>query len=292
MKENLTDRRLSPHKKVKVGKIVKAVLFYLFATLLALFFLFPIYCLLIKSVMPDSQLIEAPALWPSSFNFEPYGKVFSSEYLWYFRNTLIVCLVTILGSVFASSFTAYGLAKVKFKGRKFVFSLILSTVLLPGVVTSIPLYVIYDKIGWTGTLLPLMIPIWFGGGAMNIFLVRQFIKGIPNSLCEAAVIDGASSFRIYWEIILPTIKPILIYVAVMAFFAGWNDFQGPLMYVSANQSSWTISLALYKNFADANNATNLPNVQMAVIMMIPCLLLFGLFQNQLTEGIATTGIKG
>ncbi len=281
------------NRRKSAKKIVGSVLFYCFGVLLSLFFLFPVYALLIKSVMPDFQLYEEPSLYPKYLNFAPYGKVFSPEYLWYFRNTFIVCALYILGTVLAGSFTAYGLTKMNFHGKNAVFAIILVTVFLPGVVTGIPLYIVYDHMGWTGTLYPLWVPVWFGGGAMTIFLIRQFMRGIPNSLTEAAILDGASSFRIYWQIILPMIRPILIYIAVTAFFATWNDFQGPMMYVGDRQSQWTISLALYKEFATASHSTNLPNVQMAagVIMMLPCVLLFALFQKELTQGIATTGLK-
>ena len=259
------------NRRKSAKKIVGSVLFYCFGVLLSLFFLFPVYALLIKSVMPDFQLYEEPSLYPKYLNFAPYGKVFSPEYLWYFRNTFIVCVLYILGTVLAGSFTAYGLTKMNFHGKNAVFAIILVT----------------------GTLYPLWVPVWFGGGAMTIFLIRQFMRGIPNSLTEAAILDGASSFRIYWQIILPMIRPILIYIAVTAFFATWNDFQGPMMYVGDRQSQWTISLALYKEFATASHSTNLPNVQMAagVIMMLPCVLLFALFQKELTQGIATTGLK-
>lgn len=275
-------------------RIVLGVLNYLIMIVIAIIFLFPIYCLLIKSIMPDDQLLRFPSLWPDYLNLEPYATALSPKYLKYIGNTLIVCFANILGVCVSASFCAYGLAKVQFKGRNAVFALIMATVLLPGTVTGIPLYAIYMNLGWTGTLLPLIVPIWFGGGAMNIFLIRQFMKGIPDSYSEAAILDGASSFRIYRSIVLPLIKPILLYLAVMTFIGQWNDFQGPLMYVSSNQERWTISLALYKNFADAANATNLPNVQMAVgvIMMIPCILLYAFFQKELTEGVAAVGIKG
>lgn len=281
-------------KKVRKKRVAQYVLGYFFLILFSVIFLFPFYCLFIESVMPDSQLLELPSLWPSAFNFAPYLKVFSYEYLWYFKNTIFVCGLNILGVCLASSFTAYGIAKVNFKGRNIVFGIILSTVLLPGTVTSIPLFVLYTRMGWVGTHLPLWLPVWFGGGAMNIFLVRQFIKGIPNSYTEAAIIDGANSFRIYVSIIVPLIKPILLYLAVMTFIGQWNDFQGPLMYVKQNQSSWTMSLALYLNFQSLASGKNLPNVQMAagVIMLVPCAVLFGLFQKQLMEGVATIGIKG
>lgn len=281
-------------KKVRKKRVVQYSVGYFFLILFSVIFFFPFYCLFIESVMPDSQLLELPSLWPSAFNFAPYLKVFGYEYLWYFKNTIVVCVLNIIGVCVASSFTAYGIAKVHFKGRNVIFGIILATVLLPGTVTSIPLYVLYTRIGWVGSHLPLWLPVWFGGGAMNIFLVRQFIKGIPNSYTEAAIIDGANSFRIYVSIILPLIKPILVYLAVMTFIGQWNDFQGPLMYVKQNQSSWTMSLALYLNFQSLASGKNLPNVQMAagVIMLIPCAVLFAFFQKQLMEGVATIGIKG
>ncbi len=244
--------------------------------------------------MPDYQLLELPSLWPDYVNLEPFKTALSPEYLQYFGNTLVVCASNILGVCVTAPLSAYALSKLKFKGQGFMFGLILSTVLLPGTVTGIPLYSIYLNIGWTGTLLPLSVPIWFGGGAMNIFLIRQFIKGIPDSYCEAAIIDGASNFKIYTSIILPMIKPVLCYLAVTGFATHWNDFQGPLMYVSSEKESWTLSLALYKNFADLANATNLPNVQMAVgiLMMIPIVVLQALFQKQLIEGVSAIGVKG
>lgn len=280
--------------KTKVKRIVSQTIHYVIYILIAVIYFFPVYCLLVKSVMPDHQLLQLPSLWPEFFNFEPYKKAFSAEYLQYFGNTAIVCLSNILGLCVTAPLAAYAFAKLQFKGRDLMFGLVLATVLLPGTVTAIPLYSIYLNIGWTGTLLPLCVPIWFGGGAMNIFLIRQFMKGIPDSYCEAAIIDGAGSFQIYTKIIIPMIKPVLGYLAIMTFQGCWNDFQGPLMYVSSEKSSWTLSLALYKNFADLANATNLPNVQMAVgvMMMIPIIILFAAFNKQMVQGVSAVGIKG
>ncbi len=296
MSDHSYSEAVAAKKRAKTLRIISKVISYIILSLMAVFFLFPIYCLLIMSVMPDHQLLQMPSLWPENFNFKPYMAVaMDIKYLYYLKNTLVTCGLTILGACFASSFTAFGLTKVYFKGRETMFNIILATILLPGVVTSIPLYTIYDKLEWTGSLLPLWLPVWFGGGAMNIFLVRQFIRGIPNSLCEAAVLDGASNIQIYFRIIIPLIQPILTYLAVMLFIGTWNDFQAPLMYVSTEQSKWTLSLALYKDYGQPSaSAQNLPNVQMAigVLMMIPCAVLFGLFQKQLMEGVATVGIKG
>jgi multiple sugar transport system permease protein len=269
---------------------------WFFLLLLSVFFLFPIYALLINSFMPDEQLLGAKTLWPDYFYFGAYTKMFNMEYLNHLKNTMFVCVMNMLGVCVGSSLCAYGLSKVRFKGRNLMFAIIMATVLLPGTVTSIPLYIIYTRLNWTGTLLPLWVPIWFGGGAMNIFLVRQFMKGIPNSYNEAAILDGATSIHIYYAIILPLIRPILIYLAVTTFFGCWNDYTGPLMYVADVKESWTLSLALYKDFALKQSTTNnnLVNSQMAVgvLMMIPCVVLFAFFQKELMEGIAAIGIKG
>lgn len=269
---------------------------WFFLVLLSFFFCFPIYTLLINSFMPDEQLLGVKSLWPNYFYFGAYGKMFNSEYLLYLKNTLIVCVLNMLGISIAASMCAFGLAKVKFRGKNFVFMIIMATVLLPGTVTSIPLFIIYTKLNWTGTLYPLWVPIWFGGGAMNIFLIRQFMKGIPKSYAEAAILDGAGNFQIYYKIILPLIKPIILYLAVATFFGCWNDFSGPLLYVADVKESWTLSLALYKDFSlkQATSNNNLANAQMAVgvMMMIPCVIIFCFFQKEIMEGIATIGIKG
>ena len=280
--------------KVKCGAFLGVKWFFLL--LLSVFFLFPIYALVINSFMPDEQLLGVKTLWPNYFYFGAYTKMFNAEYLGYLKNTLFVCVMNMLGVCVGASLCAYGLSKVRFKGKSVMFAIIMATVLLPGTVTSIPLFIIYNQLNWTGTLLPLWVPIWLGGGAMNIFLVRQFMKGIPNSYSEAAILDGASSFHIYYAIILPLIRPILIYLAVTNFFGCWNDYTGPLMYVADNKESWTLSLALYKDFAIKQSTTNnnLANSQMAVgvLMMVPCVILFAFFQKELMEGIAAIGIKG
>lgn len=280
----------------KVRKTVFLAVKWFFLLLLSVFFLFPIYALLINSFMPDEQLLGIKTLWPKYFYFGAYTKMFNSEYLRYLLNTIFVCFMNVTGICFASSLCAYGLAKGRFKGKNVIFAVIMATVLLPGTITSIPLYIIYTKLNWTGTLLPLWAPVWFGGGAMNIFLVRQFMKGIPKSYSEAAILDGASSFRIYCQIILPLIRPILVYLAVTSFFGCWNDYTAALMYVADTKEYWTLALALYKDFGVKQSTTNnnLVNSQMAVgvLMMVPCVVLFAFFQKELMEGVAAIGIKG
>ena len=284
-------------KNVKARKIAFNSTKYFFLCLFSILFLFPVYALLINSVMPDED-ISMKALWPSYFNFKPYTQFFGdSNYLRYTMNTLFVCVMNVSGICIASSLTAYALTKLDFAGRDLIFAMVMAIVLLPGTVISIPLMIIYRQLGWDGTLYPLWLPMWFGGGTMNIFLVRQFMRGIPNSYTEAAKLDGANSLQIYVSIVLPMIKPILIYLAVTGLIGTWNDFQGPMTYVGSvgdrARDKWTLSLALYFDFVDTSGNA-MPNVQAAVgvIMMIPCVILFGFFQKTIMEGISSIGVKG
>ena len=284
-------------KNIKARRIAFNVTKYFFLSLASIIFLFPVYALLINSIMPNED-ISMRSLWPSYINWAPYAQFFTDlDYLRYTGNTLFVCIMNVSGICIASSLTAYALTKLDFVGRDVIFAMIMAIVLLPGTVMSIPLMIIYRKIGWDGTLYPLWLPMWFGGGTMNIFLVRQFMRGIPNSYTEAAKLDGANSFQIYLSIVMPMIKPILIYLAVTGLIGTWNDFQGPMTYVGSvgdrAKDKWTLSLALYFDFVDTSGNA-MPNVQAAVgvIMMIPCIILFGFFQKQIMEGISSIGVKG
>lgn len=232
-----------------------------------------------------------PAL--EDFSIIGYQEFFSrASFFSGIGNTLLVCALSIAGILIGATFCAYGLTKVYFKGQKFMFILILATVFLPGTVTSIPLYTIYQKIGFCNTLLPLWLPIWFGGGAMNIFLVRQFMRGIPRSLHESAKIDGANSLQILVTIIVPIIRPILLYLAITTFNGCWNDYSTPLLYLTSDSSPKTFALMIFEAFQDDRNPFLL-NAQMAtgIFMMIPTAVIFGLFQKELTEGIALAGLK-
>ena len=281
---------ISLFRNTRVRKTVKNVVSYFFLVLFVFFFLFPIFCLLMQSVLPDEELSQF-TLFPAYLNFSTYKIALSDlQLLKYFWNTVKLIFLSILGSAVMSSVTAFGLSKVKFKGQDLVFSLILATVFLPSTVTSIPLYAMYLKMGWTTTNYPLWVPLLFGGGAMNIFLMRQFMRGIPKTYSEAAILGGASNFRIYLNIVLPLIKPIFIYLSVQTFFGVWNDFQGPLMYLE-EESQYTLSLALYLKYGQSNDPINL-TMAVGVLMMIPCAALFAVFQKQLIEGVSTIGIKG
>ena len=285
-----TVEKVAVFSNKRIRKRVRNVVSYFFLVLFSFLFLFTIFCLFLQSVLPDEELYQF-TLFPAYFNFQPYKTALSDLTLFkYLLNTLILVILNILGSSVMSSVTAFGLSKVKFKGQDLVFSLILATVFLPSTVTSIPLYAMYLKMGWTTTNYPLWVPLLFGGGAMNIFLMRQFMRGIPKTYTEAAILDGASNFHIYLHIVLPLIKPIFIYLSVQTFFGVWNDFQGPLMYLE-DDSQYTLSLALYLEYGQTNDPINL-TMAVGVLMMVPCAALFAIFQKQLMEGVSTVGIKG
>ena len=285
-----TVEKVAVFSNKRIRKRVRNVVSYFFLVLFSFLFLFPIFCLFLQSVLPDEELYQF-TLFPAYFNFQPYKTALSDLTLFkYLLNTLVLVILNILGSSVMSSVTAFGLSKVKFKGQDLVFSLILATVFLPSTVTSIPLYAMYLKMGWTTANYPLWVPLLFGGGAMNIFLMRQFMRGIPKTYTEAAILDGASNFHIYLHIVLPLIKPIFIYLSVQTFFGVWNDFQGPLMYLE-DDSQYTLSLALYLEYGQTNDPINL-TMAVGVLMMVPCAALFAIFQKQLMEGVSTVGIKG
>ena len=285
-----TVEKVAVFSNKRIRKRVRNVVSYFFLVLFSFLFLFPIFCLFLQSVLPDEELYQF-TLFPAYFNFQPYKTALSDLTLFkYLLNTLVLVILNILGSSVMSSVTAFGLSKVKFKGQDLVFFLILATVFLPSTVTSIPLYAMYLKMGWTTTNYPLWVPLLFGGGAMNIFLMRQFMRGIPKTYTEAAILDGASNFHIYLHIVLPLIKPIFIYLSVQTFFGVWNDFQGPLMYLE-DDSQYTLSLALYLEYGQTNDPINL-TMAVGVLMMVPCAALFAIFQKQLMEGVSTVGIKG
>ena len=262
---------------------------------MALFFMFPVVYMVVVSFQNDMAAVSPTSIIPrlEDFSFAGYKDFFSrASFFKGIGNTFLVCFLCIAGILTGATFCAYGLTKVYFKGQKVMFIIILATVFLPGTVTAIPLFTIYQKIGWINTLFPLWVPIWFGGGAMNIFLVRQFMRGIPKSLHESAKIDGANSFQILITIIVPLVRPILLYLAVTTFIGTWNDYSTPLLYLTTASSPKTLALLIFEAFQDSRQPLLL-NGQMAtgIMMMIPTTILFGFFQKELTQGISLMGLK-
>lgn len=242
-----------------------------------------------NAVMFDKEWESQSLMW-----FDTTSKtVPDARLLSYAGNTIIVTLFNVLAIPFAASLCAFGFTKLNFKGKELLFALVLATIMMPAITTQIPLYVMYSKIGWIDSLYPLTIPAIFGGGAMNIFLIRQFMKGLPKELDNAAKIDGANTWKIYWKITLPLCKPILSFVMVSTFLGVWNDFMGPLLYLRT-EKNFTLSIGVYMKYLGTLTKLNLPNEQMAtgILMLLPPLIIFIIFQKQLINGVVFSGIKG
>jgi multiple sugar transport system permease protein len=222
-----------------------------------------------------------------------YEGVLTSEnvhFVLYLRNTLVVAVLSVAGMMLSSAICAYGFAKVQWRGRGVLFTLMLATMMIPFPATMIPTYFIFKHLGWIGTLRPLWVPACFGG-AFNVFLLRQFFMQIPNELSEAARLDGLTHWGIFWRIILPLSKPVLAVVALFHSMYVWNDFLGPLIYLN-HQDLFTLALGL--QFYQAQHGGTPWNLLMAASTLVtaPLLVLFVMTQRTFIEGIVTTGMKG
>ncbi len=239
-------------------------------------------------VFPPQFLPAAPRFenYPRAWNFVPFGALYT--------NTATVAVLGTLGAVLSACLVAYGFARGNFPGRNFLFYVVLTTLMLPSEVTIIPKFLLFKQIGWLDTLNPLIVPDWFGGGAFNIFLLRQFFMTIPRTFDEAAKVDGAGSFRILWAILLPLCGPALITVAILTFLNHWNDFFEPLIYLHSPQNL-TLSLGL-RHFLISPSDGGEPkdHLLMAAVLMaaFPCIVLFFVAQRYFVRGIVMSGIKG
>ncbi len=286
---------IAAKKKKRIKKICTASVNYFFLVVIGIALMFPALVMLLQSFMTRDEAMSLPAkLFPDGFQISNYLSIFESRYLLMFGNTFKIVLINLLAVPLTSSLCAYAFARLDFKGRELIFAIVLATMMLPGVVTQIPTYILYSKIGLLNTHIALWLPS-FGGGAVNIFLVRQFMRGIPKEIDNAAKIDGANRFRIYWNIVLPMTVPVLIYIGVAVFTATWNDFQGPLMYLSASGAEkYTLSLGLYYDFGKGGPFEIEKQKQMAigVVMSIFPAVLFLVFQRYLIEGVSMGAVKG
>ena len=274
----------------------KVWLFLLLMIAIGVILIFPYFYMVMKSLMSEAEVIDPTLkIFPSVPQWSNYIRLFSEDS--YFKatlNSLFVIVFNILATCFSATLIAFSFAKLKWKGKNIMFALMMFTMMLPGVATQIPLFVMYTKFGWIDTLWPLTIPNLFGGGAAYIFLLRQYMMGIPHDMEDAARVDGASPFRIYWNIILPNCKPILIYICVTIFMTNWGDYYGPLVFMTSSDAPVTLAYLIFKKATEEDGAAQLAAVRMAggVFMTIFPALIFGIFQRQLTDGVLTAGKKG
>ena len=279
-------------KRFKARKIALHTIAHFFLIVLALLFLIPIFYMVVTSFMGEVESGQG-IFFPTEWHFENYVTALDKKFLIFFKNSLIVVGCNVIFIPLAATFTAFAFVRCKFVGQNVLFAIILSTMMIPGIVCQIPMFVIYVRIGWYNTLTPLIVPAILGGGAGNIFLARQYMRSIPASLDEAATIDGASRFRVFFNIYLPLSVPILIFIMIGVFNGTWNDFMGPLMYLRKPET-YTLALGVFMKYAGRLSEDSFPNVQMAtgVLMIIPSAVIFFIFQKQLIDGVAIGGVKG
>jgi multiple sugar transport system permease protein len=253
--------------------------------------IFPFYWLIRSSFMTTAQIFELPPIWiPNPFRFKNYIEPFTVlPFGRYYFNSALVVLSVLVGVVATSALSAYSFSRLRWKWRDRVFTVILSSMMLPFAVTMIPTFIGWQSIGLVGTYFPLIVPAYFGGGAFNIFLLRQFFLSIPKELDEAAYADGAGKMTIFLKVIVPLSKSALIVVAIFTFFNTWNDFLGPLIYLNSEQK-FTLALGLFQFQSMYTSQWNLL-MAAATLVILPIVIVFMIGQKYIIEGITLTGIK-
>jgi ABC-type glycerol-3-phosphate transport system permease component len=257
----------------------------------SLMFLLPLVFALTSSFKTNGQIMEIPPRWiPDPFHWQNYPEALTYiPFAKYTLNTLIIAVGAITGNLLSCTIIAYGFARLKAPGKNFFFILMLSTMMLVEPVRIIPIYIIFSKLGWVDSFLPMIIPAFFGS-PFYIFLLRQFFMGIPRELEDAALIDGANRLQILWRIIIPNAKPALAAVAIFNFQGVWNDFLYPLVFLH-NQNNYTIALGL--SFFRSSYSVQWGYLMAAsVVALLPMVIIFFLAQKTFIEGISFSGIKG
>lgn len=265
---------------------------------LAFLFALPLVWMVVTSLKPLDETMTSPPKWiPDKIQVSNYSDAVtygSKElgyipFLRYAQNSVLLAILCITGSVISNSLVGYAFGCLEWKGKRWLFALTLATMMVPGPILIVPLYKLFRDFGWIGTFRPLWVPTFFGS-AFNIFLLRQFFMAIPKELSEAAVLDGASPFGVFVKVIIPLAKPALTVVAVFTFLWSWNDFLGPLLYLT-DQRNFTVSLGLQ---AFQNQHTGTPwNLLMAASLMViaPVIVVYFVAQKAFVQGISTTGLK-
>jgi multiple sugar transport system permease protein len=280
---------------MKIRKTVSTVMYHFFIAALGLIMIYPVLWMISGSLKDNSEILNGSlSLIPPNWRWDNFTRGWagfgSVTFTVFFKNSLIITSLATLGTVVSSACIAYALARIRFRGRKFWFTLMIGTMLLPGQVVMIPQYLIYNKLGWVGTALPLIVPHYFGA-AFFIYMMMQFTAGIPKELDEAAIIDGCSKYTVFSRIVFPLLKPALISATIIQFYWKWDDYMGPLLYLGKPEK-YTVSYAI-KLFADSSSKTDYGAMfAMSSLSLIPVFTIFLIFNRYLVDGISTSGLKG
>ncbi|WP_320129697.1 carbohydrate ABC transporter permease [uncultured Sphaerochaeta sp.] len=281
--------------KKRTSETIKRMLTNLFIILLGLGMLYPILWLIAASFKQSNSIFSDPGLFPKPFTLENYGKGWKGigivGFDVFFRNSFTLCILSSVANVVFCSLTAYAFARLKFVWKKFWFAAMMLTMMLPAHVTTIPRYIMFRSFGWIDTFLPIIVPKFFATDAFFIFLLVQFIRGLPRNLDESALIDGCGKFGIYARIIMPLTLPALITTVLFTFLWTWDDFFNQLLYLTS-PNKYTVPMGL-RLFLDSSGISSWgPMFAMSVLSLVPAFVLFFSLQKYFVRGIATTGIKG
>lgn len=290
---------IGPSNSARAGSVQRAdsvsrALIWIVLVIGAVVFMLPFIWMVSSSLKEEQavfvyppQLIPNPVMWSNYVQALTY-KPFAS----YVFNTLIIVVLNEVAILLSASFVAYGFARIQFKGRDFWFAIVLASMMIPYAVLMIPQFIMFTRLGWIDTrlYLPLTVPVLFGGGGFNIFLLRQFFKGIPLDLADAARVDGCSEFGIYWRIMMPLAKPALATIAIFTFLGTWNDFLGPLLYIKSPEY-FTVSIGLAAFRGVMRTRWDLL-MAASTAMILPAVALFFAAQRYFIEGAAISGLKG
>lgn len=278
---------------MNIKKIITRSIYVVVLVFGALLFLVPIMWMISTSFKTSENVYVMPPKWiPDPATIKNYLNVFIRiPFLTYIKNTIAVATLPVIGELIAVPLVTYSITKIDWKGAKVIFGLVLITMMVPWQVTQIPLFTTWSKLGLVNTYIPLVLPAFFGG-SYYIYLMRQFMVGIPDSFIESARIDGASEFKIIRTIMIPLCKPILTTIALLVFIGGWNDLQGPLMYLQqSNMNTLSVGLSSLMNDKIVKHQSEFL-MAASFLFSIPLVALFAIFQKQFISGMSEGGIKG
>lgn len=281
--------------RARRSHLIKKLLAYIVLTVFGLFFAFPLFWTASSSLQTWQELRSyTPHLLPETPQWSNYADVFRLvPFARWMLNSFTIVFITIPGTIFTATMTAYAFARFNFFGKNVWFILLLSTMMIPAIVTFIPQYLLFFNLKLIDTYVPLTIGAWLGGGAFMIFLLRQFIMSIPRDLDEAATIDGAGPFRVLWSVLVPLMKPALTTVAILQFLTDWNDFFGPFIYLNTmTRYTAAVGLRTFQNMAlETTDPRDHLLMAGAAIMTIPVLILFAVAQRYFVSGVVLSGLK-
>jgi len=281
---------------MKSGTVVRHTLTHLFIIAMGLFMVYPVIWMIVSSFKPNNLIFSDPSLIPTTLTIENYitgWKGYAgTSFAIFFANSLFICAVSIVGNVISCAMAAYAFARLKFAGKTFWFTVMMITLMLPGHVTLVPRYIMFNTFGWVGSNLPLLVPKFLATDAFFVFLLVQFMRSLPKEIEEAAIIDGCGKVGVFMRIIVPLSSPALVTTALFTFLWTWDDFFNPLLYLT-RPDTFTVSRALRTFVGDAGSVANWGGaLAMATLSIIPAFILFFSLQKYFVQGITTTGLKG